>query len=352
MNQTSRNFTNSNLLLIIITLFAAGSFFNSAQAQTKMKGAVIAFYNQENLFDTINDPTINDEEFLPTGPNGWTSERYKEKVAHMSYVISQIGEEIMPGGPTILGVSEIENDNVLTDLINSDALKNAGYNFVYVNGPDRRGVDVAMLYRSKDFTVTNVVSAPLRMASDTGWRSRDQLVVTGLLDGETISIIVNHWPSRGNQPPYRAAAAALTRELVDSLYAIDANAKIFIMGDLNDDPVDVSVKDVLGAKGKREQVKRKELYNPMWKMFKDGIGSLAYRDSWNIFDQIILSEPLINEKTAGWKLFKTNVFNRKFLISQSGQYAGYPFRTFSNGNYAGGYSDHLPVYVVITKEIK
>lgn len=347
------SFNISKLLFVSLTFTMIFAICNSADSQNvKRKGAVIAFYNLENLFDTIDDPTINDEEFLPQGANGWTGERYNEKLANMSYVISQIGEEIMPGGPTILGVSEIENTAVLKDLAATEALKNSGYSIVHIDGPDRRGVDVAMFYRSRDFKVTNVVSAPLRMASDTGWRTRDQLVVTGLLDGETISIIVNHWPSRGNQPPYRAVAAALTRKLTDSLYAIDPNAKIFIMGDLNDDPVDVSVKDILGAKGKKELVKSNGLYNPMWKMFKEGIGSLAYRDSWNIFDQIILSEPLINENTEGWKLHKTSVFNRKFLITQSGQYSGYPFRTFSFGSYVGGYSDHLPVYVVISKEIK
>lgn len=333
----------------LVVVFTILSVQASLAQEKKVRAAIIAFYNLENLFDTINDPAINDEEFLPGGANKWNSERYNLKLKNMAEVISQIGDEYIQGGPTILGVSEIENRRVLEDLIATDALKKSGYDIVHFDGPDRRGVDVGLIYRKSDFKVTNALSARLRMPSDTGFRTRDQLVVTGILGGETISVIVNHWPSRGNKPPYRAAAAALSRKLADSLFAINPNAKIFIMGDLNDDPVDVSVKDILAAQGKRENVKPGMLFNPMWKMFRDGIGSLAYRDSWNLFDQIIISEPLVRQNNDSWTFFKANVFNRKFLITPDGQYAGYPFRTFAGGAFAGGYSDHLPAYMVIVK---
>lgn len=320
--------------------------------QKKVKVATIAFYNLENLFDTINDPEKNDEEFLPGGANNWTSERYLKKLANMSQVISQVGSEFTKGGPTLLGLSEIENRQVIEDLIKTPALINSGYGIVHYDSPDGRGVDVGLIYRRRDFTVINSVSARLNMPGEPNWKSRDQLVVTGLLAGDTISVIVNHWPSRGNLPPYRAAAASLTRSLADSLYRVSSNAKIVIMGDLNDDPVDESVNVILGAQGQEQKVKQGMLFNPMWKMFRDGIGSLAYRDSWNLFDQTIISEPLLHGREGSWHWYKTKVYNQPFLISHEGQYTGYPFRTFAGGAYAGGYSDHLPVYTVIVKESK
>ena len=320
--------------------------------QKKVKVATIAFYNLENLFDTINDPEKNDEEFLPGGANHWTSERYLKKLANMSQVISQVGNEFTKGGPTLLGISEIENRQVIEDLIKTPALVNSGYGIVHYDSPDNRGVDVGLIYRKRDFTVINSVSARLNMPGEPNWKSRDQLVVTGLLAGDTISVIVNHWPSRGNLPPYRAAAASLTRSLADSLYRVSSNAKIVIMGDLNDDPVDESVNVILGAQGQEQKVKQGMLFNPMWKMFRDGIGSLAYRDSWNLFDQTIISEPLLHGREGSWHWYKTKVYNQPFLISREGQYSGYPFRTFAGGAYAGGYSDHLPVYTVIVKEKK
>lgn len=337
-------------LFVTTSILALSLLANTTQAQQKVKAAVIAFYNLENLFDTIDDPAKNDAEFLPSGANGWTSERYHFKLRNMAEVISQIGGDILPGGPTILGVSEIENELVLRDLIAMPLLANSGYDIVHYDSPDGRGVDVGLLYKKKDFTVLNSTSTRVIMPSDSGWRTRDQLCVTGLLDGETISIIVNHWPSRGNDEPYRLKAASVTRRIADSLYSIDPQAKIFIMGDLNDDPVDKSVAEVLGAVGKKSKLKEKGLFNPMWQLFHDGIGSLAYRDAWNLFDQIIISQPLTTEPQNGWRLHQARIFNKSFLIAREGQYAGYPLRTFSNGAFAGGYSDHLPAYLIIVKE--
>ncbi len=335
-------------LLVLLSLLA-GTIFH-AYGQKQAKAICVAFYNLENLFDTIDDPATNDAEFTPSGSNLWTWDRYQNKLNHMSTVISQIGDEYLKGGPTVIGMSELENRGVLEDLIRTDALKNAGYGIAHVDSPDRRGVDVGLFYKKSDFSLVNVVAVPMHMPGDTGFRTRDQLVVTGLVDSDTLTVVVNHWPSRGNNEPYRLAAAEVTRKIADSLYARDPDAKILIMGDLNDDPVDPSVQDVLGAKGKLPKVKPHDLYNPMWQMFRDGIGSLAYRDSWNLFDQIIISEPLTRENSASWRLYKTRVVNKPFMIQPDGQYAGYPFRTFSGGVYTNGYSDHFPVYVILVKE--
>lgn len=353
MSQKITSMIPRTSFLLLLAGFALFLYSLPAGAQQqKARVATIAFYNLENLFDTIDDPGKNDEEFLPSGANHWTAGRYQKKLANMAFVISQVGDEFIKGGPTLLGVSEIENRLVLEDLIKTPALINSGYDIVHYDSPDNRGVDVGLLYRKRDFIVINTVSARLTMPGEPDWKSRDQLVVTGLLNGDTISVIVNHWPSRGNQPPYRAAAAHLSRKLTDSLYRVSSNARVVIMGDLNDDPVDESVHVILGAQGQEQKVKTGMLFNPMWKMFRDGIGSLAYRDSWNLFDQTILSEPLLNGKDNSWRWYKTKVYNRPYLISREGQYAGYPFRTFAGGAYTGGYSDHLPVYTVIVKDVK
>ncbi len=339
------------ILILSILAFVMLSINSIAQdAQKQYRAATIAFYNLENLFDTIDSPDTDDAEFLPGGGNAWNSQKYAIKIKNMSEVIAQIGSDIVKGGPTIIGVSEIENRFVLEELIASPALKNAGYDIVHYDSPDARGVDVGLLYKKSAFKVTATSSVRLKVAWRDDFKSRDQLVVTGELDGESISIVVNHWPSRGNGPEYRDAAAQLSRHIADSLFAINPKAKIFIMGDLNDDPVDPSVLKVLKAYGKTKDVHEKDLFNPMWQLFKDGIGSLGYRDSWNLFDQIVISDQVLNAPANSWKLLKTRVFNPKFLISQDGQFAGYPFRTFSFGTFIGGYSDHLPVYVVIVKE--
>lgn len=333
------------IVLIMSFLFA----FQACAQEKKYLATTIAFYNVENLFDTVDDPNTNDAEFLPGGANRWTPQRYEEKLANMAKVIAGIGDELVKGGPAIIGLSEIENRGVLEDLINTPPLKNLGYAIVHYDSPDKRGVDVGLLYKPSVFKVINSTSNTLYMPGRTNFYSRDQLVVTGELNGDLISVIVNHWPSRRSGPEYREEAAKLSRVLSDSLMKEHKNTKIFIMGDLNDDPTDRSVAKVLGAKGKVNEVKKDDLFNPFWQLHRDGIGSLAYRDAWNLFDQIIISEPLLNPR-KGWKYYKAKVYNEKFLIQKDGPYAGYPLRTFAGGAYLGGYSDHFPVYLFLIKE--
>ncbi|KAF0199361.1 MAG: hypothetical protein FD166_484 [Bacteroidetes bacterium] len=347
MKSASPNSGHVKIILAFALFFAA--FIVNAQEKT-YKASCIAFYNLENLFDTIDDPNTDDAEFLPGGGNRWSRQRYEAKLANMSKVIAGIGSDMVKGGPSIIGVSEIENRGVLEDLVKTPALKNTGYQIVHFDSPDKRGVDVGLLYNPAVFKVVNATSNRVRIEGQPDWFTRDQLVVSGELDGELISVIVNHWPSRGNGPEYREAAALMSRHLSDSVSRVNKNAKILIMGDLNDDPTDKSVAKFLGAKGKKEDVGKGELFNPMWQLHRDGIGSLAYRDSWNLFDQIIISEPLLSESGKGWKFYKARVYNEKFLLQKDGPYAGYPFRTFAGGAYAGGYSDHFPTYVFLVKE--
>ncbi|MBM3436775.1 MAG: endonuclease/exonuclease/phosphatase family protein, partial [Bacteroidetes bacterium] len=287
------------IIVVVILILAGSSSQLLSQDEARYEVAIIGFYNLENLFDTINDIGFdNSEEFTPGGVNKWTSERYHNKLNNMAMVISKIATETSPDGVALLGVTEIENKGVLEDLVKDPQISERNYQIVHYDSPDRRGIDVGLLYQPKYFQVTNSRTHTLWMA-DTGFRTRDQLVVSGLLDGEMIHVIVNHWPSRRGgeraSRPNRNAAGDLSRHIVDSLLAIEKNAKIFVMGDLNDDPINPSVKDHLRAKGKKEVLVPGDLFNPMFKMYKDGIGSLAYRDTWNLFDQIIISQGLLGD---------------------------------------------------------
>lgn len=323
--------------------------------EKKYKAVCIAFYNIENLYDTVNDPNKNDEEFLPYGKNHWNTKRYNIKIENISKVISEIGNDIQAKGPVVIGFSEVENKKVLEDLVASPLLAPMNYGIVHYDGPDLRGVDVALIYQKQHFSVTSSRSVTLNIPGKPDFRTRDQLVVSGLLDGEPVHFIVNHWPSRRGgekrSAPLRNAAADLCRSSADSIMRTDINAKIIIMGDLNDDPTNKSLTEHLKAKGEESEIKPGELFDPMYKMFKnDGIGSLAYRDSWNLFDQMVISQPLLSEDKSTFRFLKARVFNKSYLIQKDGAFAGYPFRTYVGNNFQGGYSDHFPVYIVLVKE--
>jgi hypothetical protein len=339
-------------LLLVFLFLISSSIFSQ---EKKIDVAIIAFYNVENLYDTIDDPITDDKEFLPDGIQNWNSAKYYQKLDRISEVISKIGEEVVPGGPVIIGLSEIENRGVLEALVASDNLKSKNYGIVHYNSPDRRGVDVGFLYKKNRFVVEGSQSMPLR-TSDTSFRTRDQLLVWGKLDGEEIYFLVNHWPSRrgGEQrsAPKRRAAAELARHITDSLMKINPNVKLIIMGDLNDNPTNASITKYLKAKGKPEEIIAGDLHNPMLKLYRDGIGSYAYRDSWDLYDQIIVSYGLTGEDKSTFKLLKAKIFNETFLRQKTGTFAGYPWRTAAGGQYLGGYSDHFPVYGILGKEIK
>lgn len=342
-----------------IGLFIVLLSLNSAFAQEKkFKVQTVAFYNVENLFDTINNVDVNDEEYTPTGTQRWTLEKYKKKLSNLSRTIAEIGtSDQQKESPVVIGVAEVENRGVLEDLIKQPLLIGKEYGIVHFDSPDKRGIDVGLLYQKKHFKPTSYINVPLIIydQSDKTKRiyTRDQLVVTGLLDGEEINFIVNHWPSRSGgekkSSPNREAAGRLNRKIIDSLYTINPNAKVITMGDLNDGPYNKSVKVEVEAKAKKEEVKERGMYNPMEEMANKGIGTLAYRDAWDLFDQMILSEPLIRKDYASYRFWKAGVYNKPFLTQTTGQYKGYPLR---NSNGQVGFSDHFPVYVYLIKEVK
>lgn len=329
----------------------------------------IAFYNLENLFDTIHDEGKNDYEYLPDGGNKWTSYKYENKLKRMGEAVAALGTDYDPRGAACIGVAEVENIGCLYDLC---AETNSKYGRrlkpILLEGPDRRGVDVGFLYDSVLFKPATVKGYELKAHYADGGviKTRLELLVSGYLmnegakgekfSPEKIHIITNHWPSRYggelSSRPGRDSAAMLCMEICDSIYRKEPQAKIIIMGDLNDDPDNHSCKDVLKARRHREEVEPQGWYNTMWVHLDNGTGTLFYNGSWNLFDQIIISEPLLNAKVEDgkWAYWKSQVFNKPFLTVQEGKDKGAPLRTTKAGVWQNGYGDHFPTMIYLIRK--
>jgi len=327
---------------------------------TNYKIRTIAFYNVENLFDTINNPNTFDDDFTSKGKNHYTSQIYWNKIKNISTVISQIGFEKTNNSPALIGLAEIENRFVLEDLVQSEKLKSKQYKIIHFDSPDFRGIDVALLFQEKYFTPINQEVFEVKLWGESGTRiyTRDILLVSGLLDNELIHIIVNHWPSRrGGQiksNPKREKAAYVVSKIIDKITLDYPNSKIIVMGDFNDDPIDKSLKTGLNSVGKLQKTKDSLFYNPMEAMYKKGMNTLGYRDGINLFDQVLMNVHCVSfdNNYEDFKFYKAGIFNPNYLITSKGKYKGYPFRSFQNNNFSGGYSDHFPVYVYLIKELK
>lgn len=347
----------TSILLLYILLLSNWSF---GQQKAYLVNA-IAFYNVENLFDTLDDPIINDADFLPNGSYNYTEKIYLKKLQNLEKVFQSLATDKeskynIPGGPAIIGLAEIENKQVIEALINQSGLKARNYQIVHFNSPDYRGVDVALIYRPDLFQIIAAQSLYVDIAKqEKAERTRDILMVSGILGGDTVHVFVNHWPSRrGGEAASmwkRKKAADIVKNKVDSLTKLNENVKIVIMGDFNDDPVSASITKNLGAIGdKQKAIDQKALYNPWLNYYKNGVGTLGYNDSWNLFDQIIVSYGLTNNNTKGWRIHSTEIFNRTFLTSQFGKFKGYPHRSFSGSQWIDGFSDHYPTIIYLIKE--
>lgn len=330
-----------NLLLLVAV---------AGQAQKKTKGLYsVAFYNLENLFDTIHDAGKDDFEYLPDGKTKWNTEKYLAKLTNLSKVLSELSRDKVPAGPAAIGVAEAENRRVLDDLLKQPALAKEGYEVVHYEGPDKRGIDCALIYNPKQFKVSSsrlVLSEPFE--GDTVHLTRGFLIVNGKLAGDPVCFIVNHWPSRGAAEPVRVHAARQVRALIDLLQRTDPALKLIVMGDMNDDPMDQSMA-ALGAKKYQKEVKEGDMYNPWWETLEDkGVGTLLYRGKWNLFDQIVVSPTLIGAG-KGLKYDHNEVFIREYLFQRDGKYKGSPLRTHGGNLWLNGYSDHLPTILYLRK---
>ncbi|MCF8713713.1 endonuclease [Joostella atrarenae] len=303
----------------------------------------VAFYNLENLFDTINDPNILDDDFTEDGRLEWDDDRYENKIFKLGKAISHIGTDESNFPPVILGVAEVENKAVLNDLITTESLSDANYKYIHYNSPDERGIDTALLYQEKHFKIIHSKAIPLLVYSEDGVRdfTRDILHVYGELHGERIHVFVNHWPSRrqgdGETAYKRVAAAKSLHTVMDQIKVQENDPKFIIMGDFNDDPSSPSVKDNLVTN---------DLYNPMEKLhIPSERGSLNFKSNWNIFDQIIISNNFFNISESKLRFIKADILDDKFLAEWKERYKGFPFRTYVGNKYLGGYSDHFPVFI-------
>lgn len=343
-----------SLLLLLFVSYTITPL--KAQDKQAYKAVLVGFYNLENIFDTIDDPNKNDEEFLPDGKNAWNTEKYLCKLKNMSEAIASIGTDFVPEGVSVLGLSEVENRNVLEDLVAQPAIEKRNYQIIHYEGPDRRGVDVAMIYNPRYFKPTNSKAYRTVIPDQPDFFTRDQLVVSGMLDGELMHFIVMHWPSRfGGEKasrPNRIAAASLCRHIADSLIAIDPNAKVVMMGDYNDYPTNVSVTKYLRGAGNMKKMKKGDFFNPMFDLHKSGIGSNYYRDVPGVLDQMVITPGLLPTDFETYQFKLAKIHNKDFLKQHGGRYDGYPFRTFSGAQWIGGYSDHFPVYIILTKKSK
>ncbi|MCC5915915.1 MAG: endonuclease/exonuclease/phosphatase family protein [Cryomorphaceae bacterium] len=313
------------------------------------KGIRIGFYNVENLFDVYDDSLTMDEAFTPDGNYRWDTYRWNKKTTDLAKVIRNMGgwEPI-----ELLGLCEIENRLVIEKLINHPTLKNAGYEIIHRDSPDRRGIDVGAIYRPEKFKLLDQRFHRLTLPDDDNFRSRDILYIKGLVLGDTLHVFFNHWPSRyGGQvksEPKRIAAANLLKEKTDSLLSNLDEPTIIILGDFNDEWDDVSLRKHLQAGKPSDSLLLVNLMSELPTNF----GTLRYQGKWGYLDQIIVPQYLLD---AGgyWKInnYPDLIYRPDYLLHQDEKYAGEkPFRTFIGFRYQGGYSDHLPIFIDLYKK--
>lgn len=331
----------------------------ATSAQKKYAVYAVGFYNQENLFDTCHDEGKRDYDFLPEGSYRWNGLKYSHKLHNMARALSEMGTTMLPGvGCSVIGMAEVENAKVLTDLCAQPELKKRGYQYCHVEGPDKRGIDCALLYNPQMFQVKTVKLVPYipTAKQDSGFTTRGFLTVSGTLAGEPVSFIVCHLPSRFNGSYYREVGAAQAKAVKDSLLRLDKNAKVFIMGDMNDDPTNKSMTEGLRCKAEIAQVGPNDMYNPWYNtLVKKGTGTLMYQGAWNLFDQIVMTPNLLYKENGGnyktLKFRRHEIFRRDYLFQKEGKYKGNTLRTHAGGAWLDGYSDHLPTVVYLMKEI-
>lgn len=330
-----------------------------ASASAQDKPYMVAFWNLENLFDIYDDPETHDEEFTPDGVKQWNEIKYQKKLSNIERVLFDIAA-IQRDYPIVIGVSEIENRSVLEDLVSQPKLAGANYRICHYDSPDARGVDVAFLYRADVFKLQGSENIKLEVAELPDFRTRDFVVMWGTIEDEPFYFLVSHWPSRlgGKEASQfkRDACASQIRAIKDSLLAENPATKVIVMGDFNDDATDSSIVETMGAKGKTKELEKGDFFNPFNQMLRAGHGTLAYQDMWNLFDNICVTENLINDEEGKLHLVKGsgnkfwgNIFHRPYMFQQEGQYKGYPLRTFVTNNFQNGFSDHFPVYIYISK---
>lgn len=344
MNQFSRLFPT---FMLVVFLFSAISC--SSEKQKARRNLTVAFYNVENLFDLENEPGKQDGEFTPEGSKNWTTERYQKKVDDIARVLASISENDLP---EIIGLCEVENQEVLHDLIENKNLAKENYGIVHHESPDFRGIDCALLFRTDEFKVTTHFPVAISFKNEPDYKTRDILYVKGKTKNrEEFHIFVNHWPSRigglEQTEPSRVEVAGILKSKIDSIVNVDENSKIIVLGDMNDEPDNISLSEILGAKSSENS--SAGLVNLMYPDDEKNLGSYYYRGNWNMLDNLVVSTNLLDEKGFSCVDKKGFVFQQEWMQYKNKNGETSPNRTYGGPNYYGGVSDHFPVYFKLSR---
>jgi endonuclease/exonuclease/phosphatase family metal-dependent hydrolase len=316
--------------------------FLFSEQESVNKLYTVAFYNLENLFDTVLDTDTLDTDFTPNGIRQWTPTRYKKKLKGLARTIKEIGLDSSGRPPVLIGIAEVENGAVVRDLLETPPLKAYNYDYIHYESPDERGIDTALIYHRDYFRTIDSKPIPLIVQNGNGDRdtTRDILYVEGVLNGETVHIFVNHWPSRrtgDEETDYKRIEAA--RTIISCMEVIEESLpdpNYIVMGDFNDGPTATSIQTLMGSD---------KLFNPIETLHSPTRGSATYRRSWNLFDQIMVSHNFLIYGKGTHSFAHADIFDVPFLVETKGRYKGNPYRTYVGGKYKGGYSDHFPVYI-------
>ncbi len=324
----------------------ANSIDQSNGRATTSKEITVVFYNIENLFDTENDPDILDDDFTSEGKYAWTAERLQLHLEHSAQVLSAIDDD----QPELVGLCEIENKKVLEQLASTGGLASARYGFVHKDSPDERGIDVALLFDEEIFSLIKTEFLLVTLPNHEDPNTRDVLYAELKSSGEKFHVFVNHWPSRrqGQQESEanRIAAAEIVKSKVDDILLNDAKAKILLMGDFNDYPENKSISEVLDAGTTNEST----LFNLMAEKQKSEDGSYWYQGEWGWLDQMMVSQAFIDVEN-GWSVARNSAFalREDFMIFTDAKGNKSPSRVYAGDDFKGGYSDHLPVFITLTR---
>ena len=343
--------------LIYPFVLAAFTVLWGCARQVPVRRVAVAFYNCENFFDTIHNPAKDDEDFTPGGWYHYTQKIYEQKLHNIATVIASIGGD---DGLAITGLAEVENSRVLNDLVRQPEIAGKNYQYIWYDGPDERGINVALLYNPKYFQVLG--SEPLHVdlsriaVIDSGGKTstRDVLHVYGILAGDTIHLFINHWPSRtGGDSATRSKrviAANVDKDAIGKLIQQNPATKIIVMGDFNDNPTDSSIAGILGARADSSETEITGLYNPFFEIFKDGAGTEVYGHSWNLFDQVMVSGALLHNSNHQLHYDSAGIYKPDFLVDHYKGREGEPYRSWLGNYWLNGYSDHFPVILYLGKD--
>lgn len=332
------------ILSVVTTAFAFRAALRNDPPLT------VVFYNVENLFDTVNSPGIIDEDFTPDGKYQWTSERYAKKLKDLAKVL---GKTTTSELPSVIGLCEVENRHVVKDLFETGTLRKGSYQIIHEESPDARGIDVAFAFRPSAMRLLHHEAIRYGFHFEPTTTTRDILYVKTLAGTDTLHFFVNHWSSRrGGQEasePKRLIPANIIRQRSDSLMGIDATARIIIMGDFNDYPDSKTMTDVLRSVPGFGS----GLTNLTHHFHMAGKGTYNYKGEWGMLDQFIVSDGLLNA-TSGLSVTDSSaaIFSPDWLLYTDKEGNQSPNRTYGGPNYYGGYSDHLPIVLTLTRDMR